>query len=473
MKIRKLFYLIAFSVISNLQVTESSAQEKKASRPNIIFILTDDLGYGNITSFNPDSPVPTPNIDKMAAEGTRFTRFYSGSPVCAPSRGSLLTGKHMGHAYIRGNGNVSLREQDTTLAQRLQNNGYATGMFGKWGLGLENEPGAPQLKGFDTFFGYLLQKHAHHYFTDFLYEVKNRELKKVNIDSTQYSQSLIMDHALSFIEENKDRPFFLYLSTTLPHAELKVPDSLMARFRNADGSSKFPPETPYYRKGSTYSTQLQPHAAFAAMLYRLDQDVARVLKQVKDLGLDDNTYIVFTSDNGAHEEGGADPKFFNSSGPLRGLKRDVYEGGIRVPLIFRAPGRVPAGKVSNEVWAFWDIMPTLGEITSTPVPAAIDGISFEKTIAGKAQKQKHDYLYWQFNEGQFKEALIQGNWKLIRFKSQGKPETLELYDLNNDIGEKNNIALTKPAKVKELKALMQSAKSPSENPLFNWSDIEK
>ncbi|MEJ6980587.1 arylsulfatase [Pedobacter sp. P351] len=459
-------------LITFFQSGNATAQSK-SKKPNIIFILADDLGYGNISSFNPKAPVPTPNIDKMAKEGTRFTRFYAGSTVCAPSRASLMTGKHMGHAYVRGNGNVSLRVQDSTLAQQMQRNGYATGMFGKWGLGLENEPGAPHLKGFDSFYGYLLQRHAHYYFTDHLFEVKNRQLNKVKIDSSEYTQDLIVNKALSFIKEHKENPFFLYLPITLPHAELKVPQGLMKKYLNPDGSSKFGPEKPYYQKGESYHTQLQPRAAFAAMIDKMDQDVGRVLKLVKDLGLDDNTYIFFTSDNGPHSEGGGDPLFFNSSGPLRGEKRDMYEGGIRVPLIVRAPGKVPAGKTREDIWAFWDIMPTFNVLSGSTPAQNIDGLSFVNALSGKTQKEKHDYLYWQFNEGQYKEALLQENWKLIRFKEKGKPEVLELYNLKTDIAEKHNLISQKPVKTNRLLSLMKQARSPAENSLFDWTDLEQ
>jgi arylsulfatase A-like enzyme len=466
MSIKKFLFILAISAIS----LGANAQNSKIKRPNIIFILADDLGYGNISSFNTKSLVKTPNIDKLAKEGTKFTNFYAGNTVCAPSRASLMTGKHMGHAYVRGNANASLREQDTTLAQYLQNNGYATGMFGKWGLGLEKEPGAPHLKGFDTFYGYLLQRHAHHYYTDYLYEVKNRELKKVTIDSNAYVPDLLIDRTLNFIKDNKNKPFFLYVSTTLPHAELDVPESLIKKFQNADGSSKYPPETPFGEKGAP--SQKQPHAAFAAMMYRLDEDVAKIVKQVKDLGLENDTYIFFTSDNGPHQEGGGDPAYFNSSGIFRGIKRDLYEGGIRVPLIVRAPGKVPAGKTREDAWAFWDMLTTIGELTSTPITTETDGISFTNALSGKTQKQ-HDNLYWQFNEKGYREAVRQGKWKLIRFKDKGKQEVLELYDLSKDPGEKNNLASTNYAKVQELKQLMKNSKTPAEHPLFKWDEVEQ
>lgn len=452
----------------------ADAQEKKASRPNIIVILTDDLGYGNVRSFNSGARIATPNIDRMASEGMKFTRFYSGSTVCAPSRASLMTGYHMGHSYVRGNGNISLREQDTTLAQRLQNSGYMTGMFGKWGLGLENEPGAPQMKGFDEFYGYLLQRHAHYYYTDYLYEVRKSQLRKIQVDSTEYAAEAITRRALSFITENKDKPFFLYFSTTLPHAELRVPDSLMKPYLNSDGSSKLGPETPFIpEKNSTYFPQSQPHAAFAAMITKLDSDVGRIFSLLKQLGLDENTYVIFTSDNGPHREGGGDPDYFNSAGGLRGIKRDLYEGGIRVPAIVRAPANVRASTSVSTPFAFWDVMPTLCEITGTPVPGNRDGISFLPALQGKKQPE-HKYLYWQFKEGSlYSEALLQGEWKLIRFKERGQKERLELYHIDKDPAEKNNISGQHPDRVLRMKALMPSAKTPSEHPKFDWSDVEQ
>ncbi|PSR53439.1 sulfatase [Adhaeribacter arboris] len=465
-------------VLAGILLTgQTQAQTMKSKKPNIIFIVADDLGYGNLTSYNQKSPIPTPNIDRLAKEGTKFTRFYSGSTVCAPSRCALMTGYHMGHAYVRGNskakdGTGALRAQDTTMAQRLQQNGYVTGMFGKWGLGDEETQGAPHLKGFNEFYGYLDQAHAHDYYTNRLLEIRDNKTQTVKVDTTQYTQDLIVNKALAFLKNHKEDPFFLYLPLTLPHAELKVPKELLKKFQKADGSSKFGPETPFQKKNN-YDSQPQPRAAFAAMVSKLDGDVGKIVELVKQLGLDDNTYIFFTSDNGPHKEGGGDPVFFNSSGPLRGVKRDLYEGGIRVPLLVRAPGRVPAGKVSDQPWAFWDILPTVGQLTATPTPANIDGISFAEALAGKTPVKKHDYFYWQFKEGELKEAVTQGYWKLIRFKEEGKPELLELYNLQNDLSEKSNLAAKNPTKVKELKALMVQAKTPSENKTFDWTSVEQ
>jgi arylsulfatase A-like enzyme len=463
-----------FWIIQHLVIAQTPTK-RAGNRPNIIYIMADDLGYGNLSCYNPNSPVKTPNLDKMAHEGTRYTRFYAGSTVCAPSRCALMTGKHMGHSYVRGNapgGEVPLREQDTTLAQRLQQAGYATGMFGKWGLGAEETTGAPQLKGFDAFYGYLNQRHAHYYFTDHLWEVKNRQLRKVPLDSTQYSHDLIMDKAFSFVRSHQKEPFFLYLPITLVHAELLLSEKYMKPFLKADGSSIYP-EKPFYRlPNGTYHTQLKPHAAFAAMVTKMDQDLGRLFALLKELGLDDNTYVFFTSDNGPHKEGGADPEFFNSSGPLQGIKRDLYEGGIRVPMIVRAPKKLPAGKVSSAIWASWDILPTFCQLTNIAKPKGIDGISCANVLNG-AMSPAQRPLYWQFNEGTLKEAVLVNNWKLIRFKTKNKPETLELYNLTTDVAEKQNLAQSNPQKLKELHQAMLQSKQPAEHPLFDWSDVEE
>ncbi|KIA92337.1 sulfatase [Pedobacter kyungheensis] len=454
---------------------EVQAQSKR--KPNIIFILADDLGYGNVKSFNPNSKIPTPNLDRLAGEGIKFTRFYSGNTVCAPSRCALMTGFNMGHAWVRGNakakdGLAALRAQDTTLAQRLKGNGYRTGMFGKWGLGDDDSQGAPHLKGFDAFYGYLDQSHAHDYYTNHLYEIIGGKTVEVPVDTAQYTEDLIVNKAVDFINANKDQPFFLYLPLTVPHAELKVPAALLKKFQHADGSSKFPPETPFEKKGN-YDSQAQPHATFAAMVNKLDADVGTLVALIKKLGLDNDTYIFFTSDNGPHKEGGADPVYFNSGGVFRGVKRDLYEGGIRVPLIVRAPGKIAAAQVNPSPWAFWDILPTLGELTGTATPKNIDGLSFLPLLNGKKAVKEHDYFYWQFNENGLKEALTKGDWKLIRFKDKGTAEKLELYNLKSDISEKHDIAAKNPDTVKALYALMKKAKTPAENPRFDWSEIEQ
>lgn len=474
---KRQFYTLAFIAAIFLLVNHLQAQTKRTRKPNVIFILADDLGYGNVSAFNPKSPLKTPNIDQLASEGIKYTRFYSGNTVCAPSRCALMTGKHMGTAYVRGNakgkdGKGALRKEDLTITEILQQEGYKTGMFGKWGLGDVESEGAPHLKGFNNFYGYLDQSHAHNYYTDSLYEIRSGKTEVIAVNPQDYTQDLIGNKALAFIKENKDQPFFLYLPFTLPHAELVVPDSLLEAFQNEDGSSRLQPETPYAKKGN-YNEQAQPHAAFAAMVNKLDTDVGNIVRLIKELGLEDDTYIFFTSDNGPHKEGGADPDFFNSGGPLRGLKRDLYEGGIRVPFIAKVPGGAAEGTEVDDPWAFWDVLPTLTDIAGLESPEDINGLSFATSLNGEEQRRKHNNLFWQFNEGGvLKQAISAGNWKLIRFKEQGKSERLELYNLENDLAEKNDLASKQPAVVKRLYSLLKKENKKPENATFDWSNME-
>lgn len=474
---KKQSYIFTLIVSSILLAQGLHAQTQKVRKPNIIFILADDLGYGDVSAYNPNSPLVTPHIDQLAAEGIKYTRFYAGNTVCAPSRCALMTGRHMGTAFVRGNakakdGKGALREKDITIAEILQDEGYTTGMFGKWGLGDAESRGAPHLKGFDNFYGYLDQSHAHNYYTDSLYEIRSGKTEMVKVNHADYTQDLIANKALTFIKENKDNPFFLYLPFTLPHAELVVPDSLRKAFQKEDGSSRFEPETPYVKKGS-YGNQVQPHAAFAAMVNKLDTDVGRVVDLIKSLGLEDDTYIFFSSDNGPHHEGGADPEFFNSSGPLRGIKRDLYEGGIRVPFIAKVPGNANAGSQVDDPWAFWDLLPTFTDIANLHAPKNINGLSFQASLNGLQSQTKHTNFYWQFNEqGVLKQAISGAKWKLIRFKEEGKPERLELYNLSSDIGEKNNVAAQNPRIVNELSTQLKKENKKPENPTFDWSYME-
>lgn len=474
MNLSRFTRLVALLLLGQLGFAQ---QRPVTKRPNLIYILADDLGYGNLTCYNPGGRVPTPHLDAMAKQGTRFTRFYAGSTVCAPSRCALMTGKHMGHAYVRGNGEVPLRPADTTLAQRLKANGYATGMFGKWGLGTEDSPGAPQAKGWDEFLGYLHHRHAHNYHTDHLWQVRRGQLSKLPLDSATYTHDLIVGRAMDFIKENQSKPFFLYLPITLVHAELGTTPTDIKPFLNRDGSSKLGPETPYFkqRPPSLYATQTQPHAAFAAMLTRLDGDVGKILALLKNLGLDDDTYVFFTSDNGPHKEGGADPEFFDSNGPLRGIKRDLYEGGIRVPMLAWAPGRVPAGKISDAPWANWDILPTFTQLAGAPAPTDIDGLPLASLLRGQAPSTDLTKrpLFWQFNEGELRQAVTQGDWKLVRLKKPGQPERLELYNLARDLGETTDLAAQQPQRVAELTRLLQTAQTPAEHSLFDWSKAEQ
>jgi len=420
-------------------------------KPNIIFILADDLGYGDLGCYG-QSKFSTPNIDRLAKEGILFRQHYSGSTVCAPSRCSLMTGLHMGHAYVRGNAaegaGIPLRPDDLTVAEALQKAGYKTGLYGKWGLGVEGTLGHPNRQGFDEFFGYLNQQHAHAYYTDHLF----RNETKVTLEKGQYSHDLIMEEALGFVRRNRANPFFLYLAVTIPHASMEVPEDSIAPFRGKYDETPFAP-------GQHYSAQPTPNAAFAGMVTRLDQGVGRLLKLLEEIAVDQDTIVFFSSDNGPHKEGGRSPEYFKSSGPLKGIKRDLYEGGIRVPLLARWPGKIKAGTVSEHASAFWDFLPTACDIAGTTKPKRLDGISMMPTLSG-ARQPTHDYLYWEFYEKGFQQAVREGKWKAVKL-APGKPS--ELYDLENDISESRNIADAHPDVVKRLDGIMRRARTESEH----------
>ncbi len=429
----------------------------ETSKPNIIYILADDLGYGDLGCFG-QKQIKTPNLDRMAREGIKFTDHYAGNTVCAPSRCALMTGYHMGHAYIRNNGKIGLRPSDVTLAEILKDAGYSTALVGKWGLGQEGSDGVPTKQGFDFFFGYLDQRHAHNYYPTFLIKNEGRvQLDNVvpNEDAqgsgkatkrVQYSHDLIMEEGLDFVRRSKDGPFFLYMALTIPHANNeggKTGD------KNGMEVPSYGPYTnedwPVFQKGT------------AAMITLMDKDIGRLFALLKSLGIDDNTLVVFSSDNGPHKEGGNDPAFFGSSGPLRGIKRDLYEGGIRVPTMARWPGQIKAGTESDHPSAFWDVLPTFAEIAGAQTPDGIDGISFVPAMLGEDAKQKkHEYLYWDFFDMQ---ALRMGRWKAVRL-AQGKP--LELYDLRKDVGETDNVAGKNPEIVTKIEKLLAGARTESE-----------
>ncbi len=447
-----LLLISAFAVRSQDPLTAFASDVGKHTstrRPNIILVLADDLGYGDLSCYG-QKRFTTPNIDRLASEGMRFTQVYAGSTVCAPSRCALMTGFHTGHALVRGNhggGGIPLRPQDITVAEILKQANYATGAFGKWGLGVVGTTGHPNKKGFDEWFGYLDQAHAHFYYADHLF--KNSE--KISLDGTQYSHDLIVDAALEFIKKNKGGPFFLYLSPTIPHASLEVPDDSLKKYLGTY------PEKPF--SGDHYTKQETPRAAFAAMIDRFDQGIGRMMKLLRESGIDEDTIVFLTSDNGPHREGGSDPEFFNSSGPLRGIKRDLYEGGIRVPMIARWPGKIKAGTISNQVWAFWDFLPTVAEVVGVKPPKKTDGLSMLPALLGKAQKD-HRYLYWEFFERGFQQAIRHKDWKAVRLEV-GKP--LELYNLDGDIGERNDIAAKHPDVVAQIEKLLKKARSESEH----------
>ncbi len=429
-------------------------------KPNIIFILADDLGYGDLGCYGQQT-IQTPNLDRMAAEGMVFTDHYAGSTVCAPSRCCLMTGVHTGRAQVRGNARVPLRPADVTVAELLKQAGYTTGIIGKWGLGEPDSTGIPNRKGFDYWFGYLNQRHAHNYYPEYLWRNEGKlelsnEVRPVNPPGgvatrrVQYSHDLFTVDALSFIEHNRNRPFFLYLAYTIPHANNEA---------GADGM-EVPSYAPYANEDWP-----APQKGHAAMITRMDKDVGKLLARLKALGLDEKTLVLFSSDNGPHKEGGADPAFFDSSGPLRGYKRDLYEGGIRVPLIARWPGYVPAGSGTNHVSAFWDFLPTCCELAAITAPDGIDGISMLPTLVGQRDRQrKHWYLYWEFHEQGKKQAVRIGEWKGVRLDVAKNPDgPIELYHLTADIGEERDVADGHPGVVRQMAVIMATAHKPSEH----------
>lgn len=425
-----------------------------AERPNVVFILADDLGYGDLGCFG-QRQVRTPRIDQLAAEGTRFRQCYAGSTVCAPSRCSLMTGLTTGHARVRGNARVPLRPEDRTVAEVLKGAGYATGLSGKWGLGEPGSTGIPNEKGFDTFFGFLNQGHAHNYYPDHLWRDRAKErlagnvlgpVENVSTGRAQYATDLFIDEALRFLDAHREGPFFLYLATTLPHANNE-------RGRAEGNGMEVPDLGPYADRPWP-----APEKGLAAMISRLDSGIGRVLDRLQSLGLEKKTLVIFASDNGPHAEGGVDPTFFHRSGPLRGIKRDLYEGGIRVPAIVRWPGHVGAGAVSDQVWAFWDVLPTLAELAGAKVPAGLDGVSIATALTLDPKPIEHPPLYWEFHEGGFKQAARIGKWKGVR-RGAGRP--LELYDLDADLGETRDLSADHPREVARLEEFLKGARTDS------------
>lgn len=434
---------------------------KDLHHPNIVFIMADDLGYAELGCYG-QKKIKTPNIDRLAAEGVRFTQAYAGCTVCAPSRSVLMTGYHMGHTSVRENsGGVPLVPGDVTVAEVLKEAGYTCGGFGKWGLGDINTEGVPTKQGFDEFFGYYHQVHAHYYYPEFLWDNDEKYVLEGNENDGRkiYTHDVIMERALSFIRKNSNNPFFCYLPVTIPHTELLVPEESMAEY-----AGKFPEPKPFVDERGHVADQAQPRAAFAAMITHLDKGVEKLMAALKELNIDDKTIVFFTSDNGGQNAGGVDAEFFEANGPLRGYKRDLYEGGLRVPMIVRWPGRIEPGIVNELLWYFADVMPTLAELAGATgqLPANIDGISVVPTLLGEKQagrKQKgHEYLYWELGKaGRLKQAVRMGNWKGLRNRP-GTP--IELYDLNDDVGETKNVADRHPEIAKKIEEHMSSAHIP-------------
>lgn len=460
MKIKHYLFLLFL-----ISVTACNSKNTQQSKPNIVFILADDLGYGDLGCYG-QKEIKTPNIDKLALEGMKFTDQYAGNTVCAPSRGSIITGLHTGHATIRGNTDVLLRNDEKTIAKELKNLGYSTACIGKWGVGHPPGVNDPKRNGFDYFFGYLSMWHAHNYYPEFLWkngkkiklnnvvERPKEHYKKGQAELTgyatvrkDYTPDLFTEDALKYIENQKS-PFFLYLTYTIPHANDE------AEWFNHHGM-EVPDLGQYVNKNWP-----EVEKAKAAMITRLDGYVGRIKNKIKQLGLEKNTIIVFTSDNGPHSEGGVDPTFFKSSGIVRGQKRDLYDGGIRIPAIYVWKNKIKPNVVSNHVSAFWDVLPTLVEVAGGNPKNNLDGISFLPTLLGNSTQEQHEYLYWEFHEGgASKQAVRIGNYKVLRL-SPSSP--IEVYDLSKDIKELSNIAAAHPELVQKGKELFKSARNNSE-----------
>jgi len=464
--------LITSACLLSTSCINAPKEEKRA--PNIIFILSDDLSWGDLGCYG-QQKIKTPNIDRIASEGIRFTQAYCGNAVCAPSRSGLMTGLHPGHARVRDNSYKSYRESlqkgDFTVAMMLQQAGYKTGLFGKWGLSNYNQPGIPNNMGFDEFYGYLNQQHAHTYYPEFLYHNKERVYFPENSEhfkienysrpspydengkcmplgikdpsKAKYSFDIYCEKSLEFVKTNKDKPFFLYLAYTTPHGQLIVPD--LGIYKDEDW-------------------QIQ-HKEWAAMITRMDTEVGKLIALLKELKLDDNTIIFFASDNGnsagnddrylKSKSGPTLSEFFNNASPTRGDKGDSYDGAFHVPAMARWSGHIPPGQESDQIWAFWDFLPTAAEIAGIKTPSGIDGISILPSLLGKGEQKQHDYLYWEYKQNQ---AVRSGKW--YAHKSNGK--SIELYDLISDPQQSNDLNSNFPDITKKMEGIMLKSHSPSD-----------
>ena len=434
---------------ANTHIDQATINQKK---PNIIFILADNLGYGDLGSYG-QRYIKTPFLDRLAKDGIRYSQFYASCPVCAPSRASFMTGLHQGHAYIRGNTDqknqrVSLRKQDLTIGEVLKKAGYRTGVIGKWGLGEPGTDGTPNRKGFDYWFGYLNQNLAHNYYPDYLW----RNEEKVAVPERTYAEDLISEESLNFIRREYNKPFFLFLSFTLPHANNELG-------RSAGNGMQVPSDARYATE--KWSPQQKN---YAAMVSRLDSDVGRVLELLTKLRLDDNTVVMFTSDNGPQgtDEGGYDQSLFKSNGGLRGLKRELYEGGIREPMIVRWSGKIKPGQTSDKVWVQYDLLSTFAEIAGNSSPGGVDGISMLPALLGNAETG-HQFIYWEFHEGGYSQAVRLGDWKGVRHGLNGP---IELYDLKTDVKETRDLATGNAGVVNQIAKIM--SREHVESP--NWPD---
>lgn len=507
----KYLYIILTGLFS-IVIASCTGDNNESAKPNIIYILADDLGYGELGCYGQEK-IETPSIDRLAETGMMFTQHYSGAPVCAPSRCVLLTGKHTGHAFIRGNhewsergdvwsyvemiknpeleGQYPLPEGTVTLGSLLQDAGYKTAIVGKWGLGAPGSTGIPNRQGFDFFFGYNCQRQAHTYNPVHLWKNTGRVFtgndtippgtklaegadpydpsSYSNFWLDVYSPDMMFEEISGFVKENKDNPFFLYWATTIPHLALQAPPEWVDYY-----VKKFGDEDPYTGdKG--YFPNRYPHAAYAGMISYLDHQVGLLVEQLKELGIYDNTLIIFTSDNGPSYTGGTDSPWFNSAGPFSEengrVKGYVYEGGIRVPMIANWPGMIKPGSSTDHISAFWDVLPTLMEIAGSGTPENIDGISFLPVLLGKDGQRDHDYLYWEFPAYKGQQAVRMGKWKAIRKEIFNGNMEIELYDLESDPAETENIADDFPDIVARIDSIMMAAHIPAQLDRFKIEEL--
>jgi len=508
------FLIFSFIIFIFFTSCKEDQKVKKEQKPNIIYILADDLGYGELGVYG-QKKIQTPNIDALAAAGMLFTQHYAGAPVCAPSRDILLTGKHAGHAYIRGNdewaargevwnyakavndpnleGQRPIPNDVPTLGKVLQDAGYKTAVVGKWGLGAPNTHGIPTKNGFDFFYGFNCQRQAHQYYPKHLWKneekiwldnelvAPGRDNKlaegadpydpasyKKWIQQKEYAPALMQKEVLNFITENKDRPFFMYYATPIPHVPLQVPQKYIDKYVKIFGDEK-----PY--TGKSYFPTRYPHATYAGMITYLDDQVGEIVKKLKELGIYKNTIIIFTSDNGPTYTGGVDAQFFNSAAPFQSkygrTKGFTYEGGIRVPMIASWPGKIKAGSKTDHISAFWDVMPTLSTIANAKTPENTDGISFLPTLLGEKDQKEHEFLYWEFPSYQGQQAVRMGDWKGIRkniFKGNMK---IELYNLKTDPVEENDVSAQHPDIVKKIEQIMKREHTPAELERFKIKQL--
>jgi len=461
-----------------------TAVASAADKPNIIFILADDLGIGDVGAYG-QKKIKTPNLDRLAAEGMKFTNFYSGHSVCAPSRCTLMTGKHTGHSVIRNNtqrspgkgveGQMAMPGDTVTVAQLLKKAGYATAIVGKWGLGMPEDKSSPLSFGFDHHYGYLCQGMAHTFYPPYLWRDDKKEMLEGNSDYVYgkgpdpialhgkvFSADLIGDDALAWVRQKKDQPFFLYYASTVPHVSLQVPEDSLAEYRGQW------PETPF-TTSKHYSNHPTPRSAYAAMITRFDRDIGRLMALLKELKIDENTLVLFGSDNGAvFPLSGTDPEFFGSTGGLRGFKQDLYEGGIRTPFLARWPGKIKAGSTSGHLGAYWDMMPTFCELAGVAPTADTDGLSIVPTLLGRSGQKQHDHLYWEYHAAGGAQAVRFGDWKAIRNGAKKSPDSApEIYNLKTDPAEKTNVAGENPEVLAKATALLKSARTTS--PLAQWN----